>query len=191
MFELQQATSSQWLDAVMANFDDFLIDHAGAEKKASGMAMSMALHYKDKADLVAAMIDLAIEELAHFREVVKLMAESGLQLQPDEKDPYVNALNRLVRKDDRDQRCIDRLLIGAIVEARGAERFGMVADALPEGKMKNFYIAITRSEDRHTDLFLQLARQYFPNHPVDQRLQQLLVAEAEIVATLPHRAALH
>ena len=39
----------------MADFDSFLLDHAAAEKKASGMAISMLSHYPDKVELVAAM----------------------------------------------------------------------------------------------------------------------------------------
>ena len=63
-------------------------------KKASGMAMSMLSHYPDKLDLVNAMVELAIEELAHFREVIKLMQHRHLQLGRDEKDPYIHALRK-------------------------------------------------------------------------------------------------
>ena len=94
MFKLRIDTSEKWTEAVLADFDRFLNDHAAAERKASGMAMSMALQYKDKPDLVSAMIDLAIEELAHFREVIKLMRERGLEMLPDIKDKYVNALRK-------------------------------------------------------------------------------------------------
>ena len=41
MFELKYETPFEWTEAVLADFDGFLIDHAAAEKKASGMAMSM------------------------------------------------------------------------------------------------------------------------------------------------------
>ena len=190
MFKLRYATPAEWAEVVLADFDHFLIDHAAAEKKASGMAMSMALHYKDKPELVSAMIDLAIEELTHFKAVVELMQQRNLQMLPDEKDPYINQLNQQVRKG-LDERCIDRLIVGSIVEARGAERFGLVADALAAGELKHFYGAISRSEDKHTDLFINLARQYFPEQDVDARLDQLLDIEAAIVAQLPHRACLH
>ncbi|MEY3006572.1 MAG: hypothetical protein RI942_914, partial [Pseudomonadota bacterium] len=68
---LRQATSRDWIDTVMADFDTFLLDHAAAEKKASGMAISMLSHYPDKVELVSTMADLAVEELTHYREVVK------------------------------------------------------------------------------------------------------------------------
>lgn len=190
MFELQFATPHEWAETVLKDFDHFLIDHAAAEKKASGMAMSMALHYKDKADLVTAMIDLAIEELAHFREVIKIMQNRNLLMLPDERDPYVNGLRQHVRKT-RDESCIDRLVVGSIIEARGAERFGLIAEALPPGKLKTFYQTITRSEDKHQDLFINLGYQYFQQSLIDQRLKELLDIEAALVEQLPHRPALH
>ena len=152
--------------------------------------MGMVAHYPDKTELVRAMTDLALEELGHFRAVVKIMHARGLSLLPDEKDPYINALRRHIRKGT-DYYFMDRLLIGSIVEARGAERFGLIADALPQGEMKRFYQSITRSERSHKDLFLQLAQGYFDTAEVSSRLDELLIAEASIISTLPSRIALH
>lgn len=190
MYELQFATPSAWVDAVMADFDAFLLDHATAEKKASSMAMSMVSHYPDKPELIKAMIDLAIEELSHFREVSQLIYQQGLQLISDIKDPYVNEFRKAVRQG-KEVYLLDRLLIASIVEARGHERFGLIAEALPEGRMKKFYAAITRSEGRHYELFLELAYRYIDKPTVDERLNELLRFEAKIVENLPIRAALH
>ncbi|MEZ0122814.1 MAG: tRNA-(ms[2]io[6]A)-hydroxylase [Candidatus Reddybacter sp.] len=196
MFKLRYQTPTDWVKTVLDDFDAFLVDHAGAEKKASGMAMSMALHYADKPDIVSAMIDLSIEELEHFREVVKQMAARHLQLQKDEKDPYVNQLRKQAR-NGRDDYFLDRLLLGGVIEARGAERFGLVASALPLGEsdegdeLKRFYQAITHSEDRHQDLFIELAENHFPAQTVTARLDHLLDFEAALVSNLPFRAALH
>jgi len=174
----------------MADFDTFLLDHACAEKKASGMAVSMISHYPDKPDLIKAMIELAVEELNHFKEVVKIIYERGLQLGPDAKDDYVNQFRHAIRRGSKEY-FLDRLLVAAIVEARGAERFGLVAMALPEGKLKNFYQAITRSEERHFELFHTMARLYFGELDVAARQFELLNIEAEIVRALPFKPALH
>lgn len=190
MFRLRIATAPVWVTHVLNNFDDFLIDHAAAEKKASGMAVSMLSHYTDKADIVSAMTDLAIEEMTHFREVVKILYSRGLQLGSDQKDPYVNALRQSIRKGS-DVYLQDRLLLGSIIEARGCERFGLIARALPEGELKKFYLAITESEARHENVFVQLATNYFPKKDIDARLDELLETEAQIIAELPLRAALH
>ena len=86
---------------------------------------------------------------------------------------------------------MDRLLTASIIEARGAERFGLVAQALPESGLKKFYQSIARSEERHFELFLDLAGLYLPAKAVEERWQSLLEFEAEIAANLPLRAALH
>ena len=190
MLELKIKTDPAWVDIVMNDFDRFLIDHAHAEKKAAGMATSMLSHYSDKQDIVRSMVDLSIEEMIHFKQVLKLMHERELTLTPDEKDPYVNALRQCFRKG-RDVYLLDRLLVAAVVEARGCERFGLVAQALPEGKLKSFYDAITKSEAKHHELFTDLAVQYFDRDTVKERLEEILIVEADIIRQLPHRACLH
>ncbi|MCP4044825.1 MAG: tRNA-(ms[2]io[6]A)-hydroxylase [Gammaproteobacteria bacterium] len=190
MFELKFETPVSWAEGIVGAMDVFLPDHATAEKKASSMAMTMVSHYPDKPELVTAMIDLALEELSHFRAVVKLMHARGLTLLPDEKDFYVNTLRRHCRQGDAVY-LMDRLLIAAIIEARGAERFGLIAEALPAGDLKRFYDSITRSELTHKHLFLQLAEKYADPAQVEKRLDELLTAEAAIVSELPIRLALH
>jgi tRNA-(ms[2]io[6]A)-hydroxylase len=190
MIELKFKTPSVWTECVVGDMEAFLPDHAAAEKKASAMAMGMVAHYPDRTELVTAMIDLALEELVHFKAVVRLMQARGLSLQPDEKDQYINALRKTFR-NGKELFFMDRLLIAGIVEARGAERFGLVADALPAGDLKRFYRSITRSEKAHQGLFLQLAEHYFDASEVQARLDELLDREAAIVSGLPIRPALH
>jgi len=174
----------------MANFDSFLLDHAAAEKKASGMAMSMLSHYPDRIELAAAMADLAIEELTHYREVVKWIHKRGLITAPDTKDQYIIAFRKSIRKDSEEY-LLDRLLTASIIEARGAERFALVAQTLDDPPLKKFYQSIARSEERHYELFLQLAKIYIDESIVDQRWGELLDIEADIVKSLPILAALH
>ncbi|MFK7975176.1 MAG: tRNA-(ms[2]io[6]A)-hydroxylase [Halioglobus sp.] len=184
------ATHPQWTVTVLEDFDRFILDHAAAEKKASGMAISMLSHYPDRTDLVVAMADLAIEELTHYREVVKWIHQRGLVTAADEKDPYVIAFRDVMRKGS-EAYMMDRLLVASIIEARGAERFGLIADALEAGPLKKFYQSIARSEERHYELFLNLAKRYFAAPDVDERYQALLEIEADLVSALPLRAALH
>ncbi len=187
---LKIPTSSEWMEAVLSDFDSFLRDHASCERKASGSALNLASHYPDRRELVSTMIELAREELAHFAGVYGHMAARGLILGPDRKDPYVARLSREYRKGSEEY-FLDRLLVAGILEARGCERFGLVAKALPAGGVKDFYAEIARSEVRHQDLYLRLARLYFAATAVASRLEQLLACEARIVADLPPRAALH
>ena len=189
-FKLASKTPAAWVATVLADFDAFLLDHAAAEKKASGMALSMLSHYPDRVELVAAMADLAVEEMIHYREVVKIIHSRGNITASDEKDAYVNEFRKSLRKGSDDY-FLDRLLVGGIIEARGAERFGLVAEALPEGPLKTFYTSISRSEERHLDLMFELAYRYFDRSVVDQRLALLADIEAAIIARQPLRAALH
>jgi tRNA-(ms[2]io[6]A)-hydroxylase len=183
-------TPAAWTQTVLSDFDSFLQDHAAAEKKASGMAISMLSHYPDRVELVAAMADLAVEELTHYREVVKWLHKRGQLTTADTKDPYVTEFRKVIRGES-DAYLLDRLLTASIIEARGAERFGLVATALEAGGLKKFYQSLARSEQRHYELFLQLAKLYIEPAVVEQRWQELLNIEAAIVAALPHRAALH
>ena len=108
----------------------------------------------------------------------------------DRRDPYIHGLRELIRTGSRAY-FLDQLLVFGIVEARGCERFGLVAGGLPPGPLKDFYVDITRSEARHHGLFVRLARRYFPDDEVEARLDTLLESEAALVAGLPLRSALH
>ena len=183
-------TPDGWLEVVLADFDSFLKDHASCEKKASGMALNMASHYPDRPSLLMAMADLAVEELSHYREVLKLLASRGSQPGPDSKDPYIRELNNLIRRGP-EHFLLDRLLVAAIVERRGCERFGLIARAHPEAAVQRFYRAITSSEDRHWQLFVDLALEHCPEAAIDSRLAEFTAAEAELMVRQPLRAALH
>ena len=67
------ASKPAWIECVRSDFDAFLADHAANERKASSMALSMVTHYPDRQALTQAMIDLALEELNHFRRVLPLL----------------------------------------------------------------------------------------------------------------------
>ena len=190
MLRLRTKTPSEWIEVVLADFDAFLIDHAACERKASAMALKLVSHYSDRTELVRQLIPFAQEELEHYAQVMEIILDRGLATHPDQKDPYVGALMRLVQRGP-EQYFLDRLLILGIVEARGCERFGLVAGGLPPGPLKDFYSDITCSEARHHGLFVRLAKEYFPPERVQSRLEELLEAEAKIVEDLPLRPAVH
>ena len=187
---LRAATQPEWTAAVLADFDAFLLDHAANERKASASAMALVAHYPDRPELVRRCIDLAIEELQHFREVQARAAERGLVLGPDTRSVYLRRLAGEFR-EGRDAYFLDRLLTASIVEARGCERFGLVGAALPPGGLKEFYRELARSEVRHHELYLDLARTYFDPEEAERRLETLLEAEARLLGELPVRAALY
>jgi tRNA-(ms[2]io[6]A)-hydroxylase len=184
-------TPARWLAAVMDDFDAFLVDHASCEKKASGMALNVAAHYPDRPELLGAMADLAVEELSHYREVVRLLLQRGVVPRADQRDPYVRQLNGLIRQGPATY-LLDRLLVAAIIERRGHERFALLAEHLGDGMEARFYRAIAASEERHWLLFASLA--HHACHDADEiadRLAELTAAEGELMLGLPFRPALH
>lgn len=192
---LRCPSPQQWVELVVRDMDTFLPDHAAAEKKASALAMSMVAHYPDRQRLVKELTDVALEELAHFRDVIRIMQERHLIQTPDTKDDYVLGIRQHIRKP-KEEYMLDRLLVGGIIEARGAERFGLIRDHLPrnnatEEKLYRFYDVITRSEEKHQSLFVDLALHYFNEQETLHRLDELLNIEADIMKNLPLRCALH
>ncbi len=190
MIDLRVPTSLAWLQAVLRDFDPFLLDHAACERKASATGLAFVAKYPDRTELIEPMIAFAREELEHFHQVYKLIEARGLRLKLDERDPYVRPLLALLRGPS-EERLLDRLLLAGIVEARGCERFGLVAQGLEPGPLKEFYLDITRSEARHQGLFLRMAKRFFEDSVIQPRLEELLDHEAELIKQLPIRSALH
>ena len=189
-FSLQSPSPQKWLSCVLDNFDDFLQDHASCEKKASGMALKLISHFPDRIEMLPTLTDLAIEELTHYKEVIKLLLKRGLHPTGDIKDTYIQEIQQYIRRGT-DLYLMDQLILGAIIEARGYERFDMIAKALPEGEEKKFYTAISHSEKRHYELFLSLCSLYFPQPEIQMRLNNLLKIESKIMLSLPYHAKLH
>ncbi|HAK51500.1 MAG TPA: tRNA-(ms[2]io[6]A)-hydroxylase [Gammaproteobacteria bacterium] len=187
---LATPTSSAWVENIVTNFDEFLLDHAANERKAAMMAMSLVAHYPDRLELMEAMIDLALEELNHFRQVVRIVNQRGLVLTADEKDPYVNQLRHHFRKGS-EHYFLDRLLSAAVIEARGAERFSLVAQAVSDAQLTTFYSTLAKSEEKHHQLFLDQASIYFDTESILDRLDEWLEIEKRIVEQLPIHPRLH
>lgn len=184
MLDLREATSPTWIEVVLENLDAFLLDHAACERKVSATAMLFVVRYPDRTELIDPMVELAIEELGHFRRVCALIRQRGLTLISDRADPYIDRLMSAVRTG-RDERLLDRLLVGAICERRGGERFGLLAAALEPGAIADLYADLVRDDARHHALFLRLARRYFEPDAIRSRADALLAVEADAVRTLP------
>jgi len=187
---LRVPSPKDWLQAVEADFDVFLVDHAGCERKAAAAAMSLVGRFADRKVLIEPMICLAREELAHFHEVYRLLAQRGLQLAPGEQDPYVKALLRHARHGN-EEHFLDRLLVSGVIEARSCERFLLLGQALTDPNLSNFYLRLGREEAGHYMIFLRIARNYFSEKTINERLDQLLDVEASIMLSTPLRPAVH
>jgi tRNA-(ms[2]io[6]A)-hydroxylase len=189
--DLASESKQEWIDAVMADFDSFLQDHADCERKASAMAMSFVAKYPDRKEIIPELIETGIEELEHFQMVYKIMEERGINLSHSiGEDPYIKALLKLCHSG-RNERFMDRLLIASLVETRGAERFKMVANAQTDPEMAKFYKMLWTSEAKHGHIYVKMALNYFDNDTVYERLAWWVEKEAEILDQLKIRSALH
>mgnify|MGYP006304253693 CR=1 FL=1 len=194
MYKLKTETDPAWADHVIDHFDEFLVNHASCERKVGAAAKHFAVRYHDKPELIDKMLELAREELEHFHQVFRLLRERGGTLGPDQKDPYVNGLLSEA-KSGGPQRLLDRLLVGSIFEYRGCERFALLyrrlraRDANPE--LVEFYKDLAADDSRHRQVFLDLAERYFDKETVDQRLEEFLEIEDQLMNELPLRATLY
>lgn len=189
-FQLLSETRPEWVAAVLADLDTFLVDHASCERKANALLMSMIAKYPDRTGAIGRLIELAQEELEHFAETYMHMERRGLLLGRDIPDPYVNQLLAAARHG-RDERYIDRMLISSVVEKRGAERFRLLAEALADPELAEFYTRLWKSEVKHAQVFILLLQDEYPTAVIEERLHELLEVEAKILEGLELRPALH
>lgn len=191
MLDLKVATEAKWLDVVLASFDAFLLDHAACERKASATGMAFIARYPDRRDMLAPMIEFAREELEHFHRVYLEIERRNLQLGPDYKDEYVQALRSWARRGG-EPGLVDSLLVAGVVEARGCERLKLVADALdPSDELAALYLDLARAESRHHAFFFRLAKLYGGEAEVRERASALLDYEAQVVTSLPLLPRVH
>ena len=189
--DLKISSSNAWIDTVIADFDTFLMDHANCERKASAMAMSFVAKYPNRKEILGELIEIGIEELKHFKEVYQIMESRGIML-PHEigQDLYINQLIEVCRSG-REERFMDRLLLASLVETRGAERFKLVYENINKSDLKSFYHKLWASEARHGEVFVRMCLNFFDETSVYKRLGEMIEFEAEILASLPIKAALH
>jgi tRNA-(ms[2]io[6]A)-hydroxylase len=187
---IRSGTDPRWVEVALGDLDRVLVDHAHCEKKAAAQALSLVAAYPDRERLVRRLSALAIEELRHFRAVHRELRRRKLDLGRDRGDPYAKRLQGLVRSGGPG-RLTDRLLVSGLIESRSHERLCLLADALPEAALADFYRALARAEEGHARLFVDLARRYDDHSAVDARLEELAGDEARIVASLPLEPRIH
>jgi tRNA-(ms[2]io[6]A)-hydroxylase len=188
MLNLKLATDPRWVDIATKNIDDILIDHAYCEQKAASSCISLIVQYPHLEKLVEMLTPVVTEEWGHFRMVLKEMKKRNITLAQKRKDEYVCKLLELERKNGTPaQRLMDKLLINALIEARSCERFRLLSLHISDENLKNFYHELMISEANHYVNFVKLAKEYAPEKEVDERFEEMLAKEAEIVTHLTIR----
>ncbi len=192
MLGLKLPTDPRWVNIVEKNIEEILTDHAYCEQKAASTAISLIVTHPEYSDLVTEMTALAREEMAHFKMVHDRILERGLTLGRDRKDEYVLKLLTFFPKGgSRLTNLTHRLLYAALIEARSCERFRLLSENLEDRELAEFYRSLMVSEANHYTMFLNFARKYGDRKEVDQKWQNLLEFEAEIMRDLGKKETMH
>lgn len=172
------ATPTAWIEVALQHPAELLIDHANCEKKAAATAMHLMYRYVGYPALLEKMSQLAREELLHFEQVVRLMRGRDIPYTQLGPSRYASALREHVRPQDP-ARLVDILIIGAFVEARSCERFAALAPHL-DPELRRFYVSLLRSEARHFEDYLQLARAC-SGEDISARVQHFAAVERDLI----------
>lgn len=192
MLGLKLPTDPRWVNIVEKNIEEILTDHAWCEQKAASTAISFIVTCPEYSELVTAMTALVREEMGHFKMVHDRILAKGLTLGRDRKDEYVVKLMTFFPKGgSRLTNLVHRLLYAALIEARSCERFRLLSENLEDKELAEFYRSLMVSEANHYTMFLNFARKYGNRKEVDQKWQDLLEFEAEIMKDLGKTETMH
>lgn len=192
MLGLKLPTDPRWVNIVEKNIEDILTDHAWCEQKAASTAVSLIVSFPEYTDLIQEMISLIKEEISHFKMVHDKILERGWVLGRDRKDEYViKILGFFPKGGSRTMQLVHRLLYAALIEARSCERFRLLSEQLEDKELAEFYRKLMVSEANHYTMFLSFARQYGDRKIVDQKWNELLTYEAEVMKDLGKHQSIH
>lgn len=195
-------TPQQWIDyaAHPDQLPKLLADHANCELKAAQTAQSVMWKYGTprpgqsieggsfQASLLNKLSKLAREELRHFEQVLKVMKQLDVPYVPIPAARYAVGMLEIASRDEP-QALVDKLIIGAFIEARSCERFAKLADRLPK-IVGDFYISLLKSESRHFSDYLALAEQV-ANGPIASRIEDFRQREAELINSVDKTFRFH
>ena len=190
---LLSSTHPAWIAASMTDLPALLSDHLHCERKAAENALSLVRRYPHRGTSVDKLTRLAHEETSHVVQVAALMARRGWTPKSDAPNRYARGLLAEVRGREP-QRMFDALIVAAFIEARSHERLALLARGFADGgdsELADFYAALAGAEERHAEIFIELARPLLPDVEGDARVHEMAVRESEILAALPHATRIH
>jgi tRNA-(ms[2]io[6]A)-hydroxylase len=131
-------------------------------------------------DLIDKMVLLIKEELHHFYQVLEIMAEYGVEYRSITPGRYAKGMLRHVKTFEPNA-MIDKLIVGAYIEARSCERFAKLAPHVDK-RLGDFYISLLRSEARHYQDYLTLAQE-IADFDINERIKFFGEIEASLITT--------
>ncbi|QFU22018.1 tRNA isopentenyl-2-thiomethyl-A-37 hydroxylase MiaE [Shewanella eurypsychrophilus] len=141
--------------------------------------------FEHAADLISKMVRLIKEEFHHFEQVLEIMHKRDIPYQNITAGRYAKGMMKQVRTHEP-AALVDKLIIGAFIEARSCERFAKLAPYL-DNELNRFYVSLLRSEARHYQDYLVLAEMVQSSAmtkksiPVNERVEIIRHAEAALI----------
>lgn len=188
---LLHPTPRSWAELAAARLPEFLADHAVCEQQVAMYALSLAGYYPDDAELVERSAALAAEEVQHFRRVVAILRKRGWPLGGRRKNPWAQGLRARIVLGREPWTKVDRLLFGALVEARSCERFTRLLEVMDDPEVAQLLADLGPAERRHWELFHQLAGRETDAEALAARFQGWREFEAGLARGLGTSPAVH
>lgn len=133
-------------------------------------------------DLIDKMVLLIREELHHFYQVLEIMVKRDIPFDGLTAGRYAKGMLKHVTTYEPNA-LIDKLIIGAYIEARSCERFAKLAPHLDD-ELNKFYVSLLRSEARHYQDYLALAAQVAGEGiDISERIAYFAKVEAELISS--------
>jgi len=174
-------TPDAWVETAKQHQALLLLDHANCEKKAASTAITLMYRYVGDFEMMHKMSRLAREELRHYEQVMQIMEARGIAYEQITPCRYASELRKPVRTHEPG-RFVDTLIVGAIIEARSCERFAKIAPHLDD-ELKAFYLSLLKSEARHYEDYLHLARKAADGEDIAERIDVFLALEKTLIET--------
>jgi len=188
---LLHRTPGSWAELAARQLPTFLADHAVCEQQAALTGLNLVAHYPDDDELVRCMTSLASEEINHLRRVNRLLHRRGLKPARRRANPFVTRLrSRMVRHGEPALK-IDRLLVGALIEARSCERFTRLLEVVQDDEVAGLLRDLGPAEQRHWEMFYGLAARETDAATLAARWRGWLEWEGELMAGLGRDPTVH
>lgn len=179
---LLSQTPESWARLAADDLPTFLADHAICEQQAALFGLSLIGHYPDDEELVELMSALAAEEVSHLRRVVTILRRRDWPLGKKRPNPWVAGLRKRVENKRNHLLKVDRLCVGALIEARSCERFTCLLRVVEteDPEVARLLHDLGPAEMRHWRMFYRLAKRELPEDELQERWQGWLEHEREL-----------
>lgn len=191
---LKYRTPPEWAGQVLSDLVSLLGDHAHLEKKAASNALELLNRWPGidpPKRWISILANVARDEAVHLAQVTRILSRMGKGIPKNHNNPYAADLRKEVRRGSGPDELVDRLLVAALIEARSCERFVLIADAIGDPNLANFYKGLWASEHGHYRVFVQLAQKVRSKTKVEARWAQWLEIEARIIQAQPPGPRMH